>query len=399
MKAFGIEDPAALLVHMGMKFVHDFRSMDYNLVLNKARPALTLGSPIAGLLNGGFEGSYSSGVAPSWGKVGAPTGTFQEQTTLPWESSGTKAQEVIGNTNTNQPIMTQIITAGLTQYRTYKIKFKVKVTSGTLRVRVAKISPFVNFGSRDFVSGSEGEFYFYFANHINTNLNIELFNASASPLSFLIDDMTIEPLVNDTHLFLRADAFNESAWDGQSYNFSGGILPCFINWNADRDFRVQNSRFTALALTAVESTPAARTIHSLSRADLNQRSFITRFINGAPNFSRLIISENGTAVNNYQSTAVDPFPRGKSAMLVQYNGGEQLKFDGSEASGSYVSGGHQATLYDPVVGVPYCIGASIDGSLAYSSAFSGKMFLAGYDEDVYSEISENLMQAILKTYH
>lgn len=401
MKAFGIEDPAALLVHMGMRFVHDFRSMDYNLVINKANPALTLGSPIAGLLNGGFEGAYSSGVAPSWGKTGTPTGTFQEQTTLPWSSSGSKAQEVIGNTNTNQPIMQQSITAGLTRYRTYKIKFKVKVTSGTLRVRVTQISPFVSYGQRDFVSGTEGEYHFYFANYLDTNLVIELFNASSSSLSFLIDDMTIEPLVNDTHLFMRSDAFSASAWDGRAFNFAGVGQGGFINWNCDRNFRISSNKFTALAITNVNSTPASRTVQSIYRADItNGKSMMTRYLNGAPNVAQLFLSSDGAAVADYRASGVDPFTLGRVAYFAQYkgSGSEKMEFDTVQSSGSFSVGSHPATLFDPVAGQPYLIGAFINASVLQGSVFAGKIELAAFDDDIFTETQIDFMQKLLKTY-
>lgn len=396
-----IQDPIFLLRQMGCVYLYDFRHMDGNLVRNVADPAITFGSEPATFLNGDFE-AFTGGIADDW-TDNSLTGTLSEETDLPWDSEGSSAQKMTGNTDNNRVVLKQTVTHE--QARTYRLKFKVEVESGTLRFRVRKVSGgTTQYGWRDFTSADEaGEYYFYFVPWNGTSIQVELFNVGGSSLTFTVDDMTLEPLENDVHLTINANHFSSADWDGRSYDFTGSSGCCAANWRANAWMTFPNDEICLFSKTNSEyAATQSSCVQSIYRSDsLPGRVFIERHANNpAWTYPRLEFwqSHDGTVVNlmkEHEPDLLDGEIHSSVCYLDADTGDDDFIFDGESLG--HIAYTPAPAFYDPAVQKPYIIGSFINASSNYGSAYEGKIYVAGAFDVVPSAGQLALIDSILRT--
>lgn len=392
-----VQDPIFLLRQMGCDRVFDYRFIDYNLAMNLAAGFPVEGAPVA-VNNGGLEAPYNSGVANGWGKVPTATGTFSEATgdDIPWESEGTSAQKfdsVVAPTNV---FFTQNVS--VTRYRTYKCKFKISVTSGTVRVRMAQIGgTFIEYGRRDFTPDNEaGEYFYYFIPYgSSATVNIELFRVSGT-CTGVFDDFEMVEVDNDEHVTLLTAGFSTSRLDEieGSYQFSGVSSDYGANWNVDDTFDNETDKLTAFCVIDPSANNSA--VQSNWNANVTSRSWMQRVI--TPSSIEGEFSADGTAVGIYQEATSDPYNRGKFSWVEWFDGpglNQGFFVDGEVEVGTYTSGSNPGGLLDVAAGVGYFIGAYINPSGAITSPFNGTMYLCGYFDDVLSDMEYDLINSYI----
>ena len=246
-----VQDAAFVLRQMGADKVYDYRNMMEGCVRNLTDTDLNLGAAGAVLSNGGFE-TFTGGIADDWNHLG--TGTPSEETTLPWDSSGTSAQLTTGDTDYGNAIFSQSITAGITLNQTYQFNFKIRVTAGYAKIRIVAWTPWYRAMEETFDSSDgavEGTRYLQFP--FGTTLACQVYNAGTStPLTVLVDDFEFRPVQNDIHANMFPMGYDPAAWDGKSYDYSNSS-DYALNWNSggDLDF---TSEVTMISLFTPSAT-------------------------------------------------------------------------------------------------------------------------------------------------
>lgn len=387
------DDPIFVLRHLGCERLYDYRCMDYNLVRNLAHPELELG---ASIIDGGFEGVYVGGVAPGWNWVG--TGTPSEVTgeDIPWETEGVSAQKIENDTSYGGFILSRSMTGSYVQKQTYQLKFKIKVISGAVRVRTTCYNlPFEVATMRDFQAGDEGEFVVYGGAGRNpvTAISQQIYNIGSTPLTFIIDDLTVCPLGNDTHVFIDAQGFDPGAWDGRGYMYNGGAWAHAKNWNKDGQMNPGNEH-TVFSLITPESN--CYTMQSYWNAADSKKSWNYKLWK-ATNDIYGNVSSNGSAHSIFGSSGIDPYSLGRICVLNEYDGPggtEKIMISNVESAVSYISGAHVNPLYE-AAGVPYTHSAFMSSSGTWIEKGMGKFEVLGFFNKKLTDSEKALVSNIL----
>ena len=398
-----VQDPVHALPMMGFKHVYDFRQMTDNIIRNVANPEIGFGAEPVDFLNGGFEGTYSgSGGAPDWYKPPSSTGTYSKETNLPWESEGVAAQKITGNTDNNLNILSRAF--AVTLARTYRVRFKIKVETGTCRIRIVYSgTPFTHYGWREFTSADViGEHAFYFCPWRNTGVTVQIFNVGGASLTLTIDDMHIEPVLNDDHIFFNASSFSSDKWDGKSYAFSGLSGDQAANWNLDRNISFPNNKITTISKTdAVYESTQVSAVQTMYRSDiLPGRTFLERQRND-PSYSdprlEMYWSGDGTTaplMKQHDASIMNGEIHTCIAFIDAPIADDDFVWDG-EVIG-HIAYSPQNTLFDPVSKEPYMIASFTNATSNFGSPFDGKIYLTALKPDLLTDPQKDFAYAITR---
>jgi len=380
---FVVQDPLSVLRQMGCSELYDFRAMDYNLIPDVMSGAILLGSSL--VTNGGFEAPYTAGVANNWVKgVGATTGVFSEETVLPWTSLGTSAQKVVGNTDYNVVLLSQAET--IVAQQTYKLRFKIRVDSGSVRVRV--FTP-ATWGERDFTSADGAiEAFFYLGTLATTAVSIQIVNIAVDSCSFIIDDLELEPVSNDKGAFFPANLFATASFDKRGYLFSGSQYA--INYNRLAQITVADDFCVS---TLVHPTTPGLTISSIWQPSVSRKSYIASVFSPTK-FPMFYWSNNGTSAFSFQVNHDSYTPNKNQCFQYDYGlvaSNYYINVDGADKTP--LTAPTRTAVFQPQA--TFCIGAHPSPTDTFIEPFVGRISCVAHFKRFLTLPEKRLISALM----